>query len=108
MASPSEERRKELLGTAEALLEESFTLARTELAGLCLAHPTFLSAAVRYTVFLYEMVNDPKRAIEVAKEVFDNAISDKEIPEAMYQLATPSMQLLRDNLLCWLKDDDSD
>lgn len=30
------------------------------------------------------------------------------IPEAMYQLATPSMQLLRDNLLCWLKDDDSD
>ena len=108
MTSPSEERRKELVSTAEALFEESFTLARTELASLCFAHPTFISVAASYTAFLYKIVNVPERAIELAKEVFDNAISDKEIPEAMYQLAGPSMRLLRDSLICWLKDDDSD
>ena len=77
-------------------------------------HPIRLGLALNFSVFHYEVMNDPTKACQLAKEAFDQAISDiEELEEDVYKDATTIMQLIRDNLTLWTSeleqnDDDDD
>jgi len=76
-------------------------------------HPLRLGLALNYSVFLYEIANTPEKACSVAKQAFDNAISELDsLTEESYRDSTLIMQLLRDNLTLWTSDiagdDDAD
>lgn len=65
-------------------------------------HPIRLGLALNYSVFHYEVMNDPSKACNLAKQAFDDAIADIEhIEEDQYKDATTIMQLIRDNLTLW-------
>jgi len=65
-------------------------------------HPIRLGLALNYSVFHYEVLNDPSKACQLAKQAFDDAIADIEhIEEDQYKDATTIMQLIRDNLTLW-------
>jgi len=68
-------------------------------------HPIRLGLALNYSVCFYEILKDKKKACELAKSAFDNAISklDK-LNESSYKDSTLIMQLLRDNLTLWTSD----
>ncbi len=72
--------------------------------------PIRLGLALNFSVFYYEIKNDPKKACELAKTAFDDAIADIEnIQESNYKDSTTIMQLMRDNLTLWtseLEDDE--
>merc|ERR1712062_464962 len=69
-------------------------------------HPIRLGLALKYSVCFYEILKDKKKACELAKSAFDEAISklDK-LEEADYKDSTLIMQLLRDNLTLWTSAD---
>ena len=65
-------------------------------------HPIRLGLALNYSVFYYEVLNDPSKACQLAKQAFDDAIADiEQIEEEQYKDATTIMQLIRDNLTLW-------
>jgi 14-3-3 protein epsilon len=50
-------------------------------------------------------MNDPTKACQLAKEAFDQAISDiEQLDEDVYKDATTIMQLIRDNLTLWTSE----
>jgi len=69
-------------------------------------HPIRLGLALNYSVCFYEILKDKKKACQLAKDAFDEAISklDK-LEEADYKDSTLIMQLLRDNLTLWTSTD---
>merc|ERR1712233_36373 len=69
-------------------------------------HPIRLGLALNYSVCYYEILKDKKKACQLAKDAFDEAISklDK-LEEADYKDSTLIMQLLRDNLTLWTSTD---
>ena len=68
-------------------------------------NPIRLGLALNYSVFYYEVRNDPKKACELAKQAFDDAIADIEkIDEENYKDSTTIMQLIRDNLTLWTSE----
>lgn len=77
---------------------------------LSTTHPIRLGLALNFSVFYYEVMNDPTQACQLAKQAFDDAIADIEhIEEDQYKDATTIMQLIRDNLTLWtseLQNDD--
>ena len=78
--------------------------AATEVAEaeLKTTHPIRLGLALNYSVFYYEVRNDPGTACQLAKKAFDDAIADiDQIEEDQYKDATTIMQLIRDNLTLW-------
>lgn len=65
-------------------------------------HPIRLGLALNYSVCYYEILKDKAKACELAKNAFDEAISQLDnLPEASYKDSTLIMQLLRDNLTLW-------
>jgi len=68
-------------------------------------HPIRLGLALNYSVCLYEILKDQKKACELAKTAFDEAISKlDQLDEASYKDSTLIMQLLRDNLTLWTSE----
>ena len=68
-------------------------------------HPIRLGLALNYSVFYYEVRNDPSTACQLAKKAFDEAIADiDQIEEEQYKDATTIMQLIRDNLTLWTSE----
>jgi 14-3-3 protein epsilon len=67
--------------------------------------PIRLGLALNFSVFHYEVNNDPKKACDLAKTAFDEAIADIEkIDEENYKDSTTIMQLIRDNLTLWTSE----
>ena len=60
---------------------------------------------MNYSVFYYEILNQPDHACKLAKDSFDKAIADLEtLEEEEYRDSATIMQLLRDNLTLWTSD----
>lgn len=61
--------------------------------------------SLNFSVFYYEILNSPDRACNLAKQAFDEAISELDtLGEDSYKDSTLIMQLLRDNLTLWTSD----
>jgi 14-3-3 protein epsilon len=74
-------------------------------ADLKTTHPIRLGLALNFSVFYYEVQNDPSKACQLAKQAFDDAIADIEhIEEDQYKDSTTIMQLIRDNLTLWTSE----
>jgi len=99
---------------AEFITTEKYDFKAAEFYGKALkiaeeklpaTHPIRLGLALNYSVCYYEILKDKKKACELAKKAFDDAISklDK-LDETSYKDSTLIMQLLRDNLTLWTSD----
>jgi len=82
--------------------EQATVIANEKLAP---THPIRLGLALNYSVCNYEILKDHKKACDMAKRAFDDAISKlDQLDEASYKDSTLIMQLLRDNLTLWTSD----
>lgn len=91
---------KESHEKSTASAEDAYSTA-TKLAEkeLPVTHPIRLGLALNYSVFFYEIKNEPENACSLAKAAFDNAIAEVDnIKNETYKDTTLIMQLLRDNL----------
>ncbi|XP_064994676.1 14-3-3-like protein D isoform X1 [Musa acuminata AAA Group] len=86
-------------------LEAYQAATSTAEADLPPTHPIRLGLALNFSVFYYEIMNSPERACHLAKQAFDEAISELDtLSEESYKDSTLIMQLLRDNLTLWTSD----
>jgi len=103
-----EDRKKELASKGQ----EAYQAAKVAEEALPPTHPIRLGLALNYSVFYYEILNEPEKACELAKKAFDDAIAELDnLTEDSYKDSTVIMQLLRDNLTLWtsdIQDDDDD
>eukprot|EP00178_Gracilaria_changii_P019690 TRINITY_DN5707_c0_g1_i1.p1 TRINITY_DN5707_c0_g1~~TRINITY_DN5707_c0_g1_i1.p1 ORF type:complete len:250 (+),score=57.47 TRINITY_DN5707_c0_g1_i1:71-820(+) len=85
---------------------EAYTKA-TEVAAVTLppTHPIRLGLALNFSVFYYEILRNPDRGCTMAKQAFDEAVTELDsLDEESYKESTLIMQLLRDNLTLWAED----
>jgi len=72
-------------------------------------NPIRLGLALNFSVFYYEIINEPQKACDLAKKAFDDAIAKlDDLTEDSYKDSTVIMQLLRDNLTLWTSSDEKD
>ncbi|KAL3511057.1 hypothetical protein ACH5RR_030458 [Cinchona calisaya] len=91
--------------TSEQSLKSYEAASATANADLPSTHPIRLGLALNFSVFYYEIMNSPERACHLAKQAFDDAISELDtLSEESYKDSTLIMQLLRDNLTLWTSD----
>jgi len=84
---------------------QSYKSASEVATELPTTHPIRLGLALNFSVFYYEIMNQPDKACELAKMAFDDAISELDtLSEESYKDSTLIMQLLRDNLTLWTSD----
>ncbi|KAJ2014302.1 Growth-regulating factor 12 [Coemansia sp. S680] len=96
------EAREQAAKSAEKSYNEASDVANKELAS---THPIRLGLALNFSVFYYEIANSPEKACKLAKDAFDDAISELDnLSEESYKDSTLIMQLLRDNLTLWTSD----
>eukprot|EP00756_Hemistasia_phaeocysticola_P002474 Hpha_TRINITY_DN11692_c0_g2::TRINITY_DN11692_c0_g2_i1::g.48928::m.48928/K06630/YWHAE; 14-3-3 protein epsilon len=82
-------------------------LKASEIAGRILpsTHPVRLGVALNFSVYQYEILRQPDRAIDTAKRIFDAAVGELEaLDEEAYRESTAIMQLIRDNLTLWKEE----
>jgi 14-3-3 protein epsilon len=91
---------------AEAAKEKYEQASKTATSqGLPPTNPIRLGLALNYSVFFYEILSMPQEACTLAKQAFDDAISELDsLQEEQYKDATLIMQLIRDNLTLWTSD----
>jgi len=91
--------------SAKSSYENAMEHAKT----LKATNPIRLGLALNFSVFHYEIVQDPSNACKLAKEAFDTAVGELEdLTEDEYKDATLIMQLLRDNLTLWQSEKEPD
>merc|ERR1712149_70014 len=96
------DRRKEIMDQSQQAYKGAFEVAQKEMPP---THPIRLGLALNYSVFYYEILNDPNEACSLAKSAFDDAIAELDtLSEECYKDSTLIMQLLRDNLTLWTTD----
>jgi len=96
-------------GAAEHSLVAYKTATDVATAELAPTHPIRLGLALNFSVFYYEILGAPERACQLAKQAFDEAISELDtLSEESYKDSTLIMQLLRDNLTLWTSDMQAD
>ena len=84
---------------------EAYKEAEEAAKDLPKTHPIRLGLALNFSVFHYEIKNEPSKACATAKQAFDEAISElDQLQEDQYKDSTLIMQLLRDNLTLWTSD----
>jgi len=102
----SGEPRKEAAEKSLIAYKAASDIAASDLAS---THPIRLGLALNFSVFYYEILNSPDQACALAKQAFDDAISQLDtLSEDSYKDSTLIMQLLRDNLTLWTSDMSND
>jgi len=82
--------------------EKATEVAKADLSS---THPIRLGLALNFSVFFYEIMNEPTKACAMAQSAFDDAIGElDDVAEESYRDSTLIMQLLRDNLTLWTSD----
>merc|ERR1712190_256435 len=72
---------------------------------LAVTHPIRLGLALNFSVFQYEVLQNPEDACKMARMAFEDAIAELDnVAEDSYKDSTLIMQLLRDNLTLWTSD----
>ena len=66
--------------------------------------PVRLGLALNFSVFHFEIRNEPQKACEMAKKAFNDAINDMEEDGGDHKDATLILQLLKDNISLWTQD----
>merc|ERR1712113_655560 len=90
---------------ARQAYEEAHKVAEKDLA---VTHPIRLGLALNYSVFQYEVLNNPDEACKMARTAFEDAIAELDnVAEDSYKDSTLIMQLLRDNLTLWTSDQEA-
>ena len=88
--------------SADAAYGDAQKVAEKDLA---VTHPIRLGLALNYSVFKYEVMNEPEEACKMARSAFEDAIAELDnVAEDSYKDSTLIMQLLRDNLTLWTSD----
>ena len=94
---------------AAAKALEAYQAASDIAAELLPTNPIRLGLALNFSVFYYEIMNNPDSAITLAKSAFDTAIEQLEqLDDDNYKDSTLIMQLLRDNITLWTSNADDD
>merc|ERR1712054_726043 len=97
-------------GDAKSKAAESARLAYEDASkvaekDLVVTHPIRLGLALNYSVFQYEVLQNPDEACKMARTAFEDAIAELDnVAEDSYKDSTLIMQLLRDNLTLWTSD----
>merc|ERR1712138_390747 len=96
------------MGTGAANSAHDAYKAAMDVAGtdLVVTHPIRLGLALNFSVFHYEVLNNPEEACKMARQAFEDAIAELDsVSEDSYKDSTLIMQLLRDNLTLWTSDE---
>merc|ERR1712023_393193 len=76
---------------------------------LAVTHPIRLGLILNYSVFQYEVLQNPEEACKMARTAFEDAIAELDnVAEDSYKDSTLIMQLLRDNLTLWTSDQEGE
>lgn len=98
------DRRKEAADKSLESYQSATEIASSELPT---THPLRLGLALNFSVFYFEIMGQPEKACQLAKQAFDDAIAQLDsLSEESYKDSTLIMQLLRDNLTLWTSDMD--
>jgi len=101
-------------GEAKSKAAENARVAYQEAADvaakdLAVTHPIRLGLALNYSVFQYEVLQNPDEACKMARAAFEDAIAELDnVAEDSYKDSTLIMQLLRDNLTLWTSDQEAE
>merc|ERR1712125_98413 len=96
--------------TAAAMAaKDAYTVAQDVAAkDLAVTHPIRLGLALNFSVFQYEVLQEPDAACKMARTAFEDAIAELDnVAEDSYKDSTLIMQLLRDNLTLWTSDQEA-
>jgi len=100
------EDRANIMKSSQEAYKNAFDIAEQEMPP---THPIRLGLALNFSVFHYEILNNPEEACTLAKSAFDLAIAELDtLSEESYKDSTLIMQLLRDNLTLWTSDNQPD
>lgn len=84
---------------------EAYTKASQFITSLKPTSPIRLGLALNFSVFYYEILKSPDKGCQLARQAFEEALSDPEVlDEEQHKEAAMIMQLLRDNLALWTED----
>lgn len=84
---------------------KSYKNANDLSSGLACTNPIKLGLALNFSVFHYEVMNDPATACEIANSAFQEAIQQLEkIEDDQYKDSTTILQLLKENIDMWSAD----
>ena len=87
----------------------SYKEAKELAENLACTNPIKLGLALNFSVFYYEVKNDPATACKIANEAFDEAIHQLEkIEDDQYKDSTTILQLLKENIDMWKADEQQD
>ncbi|EPY36568.1 tyrosine 3-monooxygenase/tryptophan 5-monooxygenase activation protein [Strigomonas culicis] len=84
---------------------DAYTKASQCISTLKPTSPIRLGLALNFSVFYYEILKSPDKGCQLARQAFEEALSDPEVlNEEQHKEAALIMQLLRDNLALWTED----
>ncbi|KAL7700300.1 14-3-3 protein [Lotmaria passim] len=91
--------------TQKNLALEAYKKASEFTASLKPTSPIRLGLALNFSVFYYEILRSPDKGCQLARQAFEEALSDPEVlDEEQNKESALIMQLLRDNLALWTED----
>ncbi|XP_002730565.1 14-3-3 protein zeta/delta-like [Saccoglossus kowalevskii] len=98
----SQDDREKIVDNSQTAYKDAFDISQNDMEP---THPIRLGLALNFSVFYYEIKNEPDQACKLAKQAFDEAIAQLDtLNEESYKDSTLIMQLLRDNLTLWTSD----
>ncbi|XP_028652713.1 14-3-3 protein beta/alpha-1-like [Erpetoichthys calabaricus] len=98
--------KKDAIDASQEAYQSAFNISKEQMQP---THPIRLGLALNFSVFYYEILNSPDKACALAKQAFDDAITELDtLNEDSYKDSTLIMQLLRDNLTLWTSDNAND
>lgn len=107
--SSEKEKRQQAANKSRDAYEAAMAEATKDPGGLASTNPVRLGLALNYSVFHYEIDQNPASACQLAKDTFNTAVVDLEaLPEENYHDSTLIMQLIRDNMTLWTSEADGE